>query len=211
MFSCAFNANIPLPTLPGLSPALGIAACEALRGVLQARAPARAQRLALKWPNDIQFDDAKLAGILVETAFQAGSHGVTIVAGIGLNLRGGQRLAQSLGRSVTDWTSVLGPAVTTLRPADIVAAIARAWVSAVHDYARAGYAVFQSRFDCLDVLADTWVEVIDQGRTIQGGVACGTDHEGRLMLATPQGRFPVLVGDISVRPGSGHSKSGKPS
>lgn len=211
MFSCAFNANIPLPTLPGLSPALGIAACEALRGVLQARAPARAQRLALKWPNDIQFDDAKLAGILVETAFQAGSHGVTIVAGIGLNLRGGQRLAQSLGRSVTDWTSVLGPAVTTLQPADIVAAIARAWVSAVHDYARAGYAVFQSRFDCLDVLADTWVEVIDQGRTIQGGVACGTDHEGRLMLSTPQGRFPVLVGDISVRPGSGHSKGGKPS
>ena len=211
MFSCAFNANIPLPTLPGLSPALGIAACEALRGVLQARAPARAQRLALKWPNDIQFDDAKLAGILVETAFQAGSHGVTIVAGIGLNLRGGRRLAQSLGRSVTDWTSVLGPEATTLRPADIVAAIARAWVSAVHDYARAGYAVFQSRFDRLDVLADTWVEVIDQGRTIQGGVACGTDHEGRLMLATPQGRFPVLVGDISVRPGSGHSKGGKPS
>ena len=71
---------------------------------------------------------------------------------------------------------------------------------------RAGYAVFQPRFDQLDALAGTHVEVIDQGRTIQGGIACGTDPEGRLMLSTPQGRFPVLVGDVSVRPQSGGGK-----
>ena len=211
MFSCAFMENIPLPTLPGLSPVLGIAACEALRGLLQDLAPASARRLALKWPNDIQFDDAKLAGILVETAFQSGTRGVTVVAGIGLNLRGAQRLALSLGRPVADWASTPGFEAAAPRPADIVAAIARAWVRAVHDYARAGYAVFQSRFDRLDVLAGEWVEVIDQGRIIQGGVACGTDREGRLMLATPQGRFPVLVGDVSVRPRSGLNEGGKQS
>ena len=70
MFSCAFVAKIPLATLPGLSPALGVAACEALRGLLRDQAWADARRLVLKWPNDIQFDDAKLAGILVETALQ---------------------------------------------------------------------------------------------------------------------------------------------
>ena len=206
MFSCAFTAKIPLPTLPGLSPALGVAACEALRGLLQGEARADAQRLVLKWPNDIQFNDAKLAGILVETAFQSGQQGVTVVAGIGLNLRGGQRLALSLGRAVADWESVPKPGSANPAAADVVAAIARAWVGAVGDYARAGYAVFQPRFDRLDALAGTRVEVIDQGRTVQGGIACGTDPEGRLLLSTPQGRFPVLVGDVSVRPQSGVGK-----
>ena len=202
MFSCAFIANIPLPTLPGLSPALGVAACEALRGLLQDQARADARRLVLKWPNDIQFDDAKLAGILVETAFQPKMQGVTVVAGIGLNLRGGKRLAHSLGRAVADWESVPKPGSVNPVAADMVAAIARAWVGAVGDYARAGYAVFQPRFDHLDALAGTSVEVIDQGRTVQGGIASGTDPEGRLILTTPQGRFPVLVGDVSVRPQS---------
>ena len=177
-----------------------------LRGLLRDQAWADARRLVLKWPNDIQFDDAKLAGILVETAFQSGTQGVTVVAGIGLNLRGGKRLALSLGRAVADWESVPKPGSVDPAAADIVAAIARAWVGAVGDYARAGYAVFQPRFDQLDALAGTHVEVIDQGRTIQGGIACGTDPEGRLMLSTPQGRFPVLVGDVSVRPQSGGGK-----
>ena len=206
MFSCAFIANIPLPTLPGLSPALGVAACEALRGLLRDPASGGAQRLVLKWPNDIQFDDAKLAGILVETAFQSGTPGVTVVAGIGLNLRGAGRLARSLGRAVADWDSVPKPGPFNPSAADIVAAIARAWVGAVGDYAQAGYAVFQRRFDRLDALAGACVEVIDQGRTVQGGIACGTDPEGRLLLSTPQGRFPVLVGDVSVRPQSGVGK-----
>ncbi|MEI6836317.1 MAG: hypothetical protein WCK56_00840, partial [Alcaligenaceae bacterium] len=37
MFSCAFSPNIPLAQLPGLSPALGVAACLALRELFASR------------------------------------------------------------------------------------------------------------------------------------------------------------------------------
>lgn len=207
MFSCAFSATIPLPTLPGLSPALGVAACEALRALLLKQAPQAVERLTLKWPNDLQWDDGKLAGILVETAFQAGSGSVTVVAGIGLNLRGAARLSRALGRHIADWEAVTNTSLAATTPADIVAAVAPAWAEAVQNYARSGYAVFRPRFDRLDALAGAAVDIIEQGRTVQGGVACGTDDEGRLMLATPQGRFPVLVGDVSVRAKAGIDES----
>src|SRR5690606_39683360 len=69
MVSCAFEVRTPVSRLPGLSPAAGIAACEALRRLA---GPDAAPRLAMKWPNDVQLDDAKLAGVLVETVRKPG-------------------------------------------------------------------------------------------------------------------------------------------
>src|SRR5690625_1906701 len=69
MFSCAFDVFLPPHQLPALSPLAGVAACNALRQVISA--PNRDQ-LRMKWPNDIQWKSAKLAGILVE-ATRAGT------------------------------------------------------------------------------------------------------------------------------------------
>ena len=121
MFSCAFAPEIPLAKLPGLSPALGVAACEALRGLVTEQMTAYAARgLGLKWPNDLQwtwqqhagtepeFTTGKLAGILVETAPCTAFKHPVIVVGIGINLRGGRELTAELGRPIADWTMVTG-------------------------------------------------------------------------------------------------------
>lgn len=63
MFSCSFGTTLPLLALPTLSVTFGLVACEALAAVLQGD-----PRLTMKWPNDVQWNDAKLAGILMETS-----------------------------------------------------------------------------------------------------------------------------------------------
>ncbi len=43
------------------------------------------KRLTIKWPNDIYYDDSKIAGILIENSL-AGSHISKAIAGIGINV-----------------------------------------------------------------------------------------------------------------------------
>lgn len=196
MFSCAFDVPLPLAKLPALSPISGIAACEALR----AQAGAAAPSLRMKWPNDLQFGDGKLAGILVETARAPGEATPVVVMGIGINLREAGRLSAELGREIADWTQVRGglPAAgDTL--ATLVADVARAWLEAVVQYARQGYAPFISRHAQVDALAGREVNVIEDGRVLFSGLAQGTDGDGRLLVDAGQGRVPISVGEISVR------------
>ncbi len=201
MFSCAFQVEIPMPQLAGLSPALGVAACEALRALIdqnQDRPDSAtrpdAQRLTLKWPNDLQWDAGKLAGILVETHQPTGSRAPYLVAGIGLNMLDANHLSQALNRPISDWSQI-----TDTAPARIVAAIAHAWSMALKDYAANGYTGFIERFARVDVLSGVQVDVSDQGRILQTGTAHGTDAMGRLLVATASGITPIMVGDVSIR------------
>lgn len=209
MFSCAFETTIPLAQLPGLSPALGVAACEALRGQSTSCSDDRRRRLGVKWPNDLQWGDAKLAGILVETARHPDMSGPIIIVGMGLNLSGAATLTQRLGRPIADWDQVC-PRPTSTRVTDapiahrqtviqLISCVALAWKQALVDYAQQGFAGFQTRYDEVDVLAGQAVNVTDLGQILQTGVAQGTDTMGRLLLTTEQGQAPILVGDVSVR------------
>ncbi|MBP0615051.1 biotin--[acetyl-CoA-carboxylase] ligase [Jiella mangrovi] len=77
---------------------LGFVAALGLRDALQAVMPSRSVsivpdggdlrgggRFALKWPNDVLADGAKVSGILLETA-QGGRDGLAVAIGIGVNV-----------------------------------------------------------------------------------------------------------------------------
>lgn len=55
----------------------------AVRDAVSTVAPSSSSRLRLKWPNDLLFGDAKLAGILIEAESVGGN--TATVAGIGVN------------------------------------------------------------------------------------------------------------------------------
>lgn len=213
MFSCAFAPEIPLAQLPGISPALGVATCLALR---QLFAPLIGQELCqalgLKWPNDLQWGSGKLAGILVETAQRPGMRDPCLVVGIGLNLRGAHALSTDLGRDIVDVSELLASAshtagfdATALCPSRLVVTIARAWKKALDAYAATGYAAFQDLYQAVDVLDSVPVDIVDQGRLLHTGIAQGTDSSGRLLVRTDSAVVPIMVGDVSVRrqPASG--------
>ncbi|MVW71382.1 biotin--[acetyl-CoA-carboxylase] ligase [Bordetella sp. 15P40C-2] len=206
MFSCAFPVQLPTVQLPSLSPLAGLAAGEALRGLVTV-ADDRSDRiepnaLRVKWPNDLQWHDAKLAGILVEsTRNLVRPETYTIVIGMGLNLKDGDRLSQSLGRSVADWTTIMQQTGSfAVSVADIVCASANAWRQAVQELATDGFDAFRPRFSAIDALAGREVNVIDQGAVLFSGTAQGLDEHGRLLVQAPQGLVSVSVGEISIRP-----------
>lgn len=193
MFSCAFEVNLPLDKLASLSPALGIVAAEALRALLVREQVAHTD-LQVKWPNDLFWKQAKLAGILVESAKLPDSNIPVIVAGIGLNLHHAISLTETLKRPIADWSQI-----TDIAPEQIVIHIANAWTQAIQEYARTGYASFIARFDQVNALAGQQVEVTDQGKILNTGVALGCDEIGRLLIETGQGSIAVMVGDVSIR------------
>ena len=199
MFSCGFAPKIAAGDLPGIAPALGIASCLALRSLLTPLISARAaHQLTLKWPNDLQWKGAKLAGILVETAPSTTARQPILVIGMGLNLSGASELSAELKRPVADLSYIL--LEQAIDPITLVAALAQAWQRTLHDYAAKGYAVFAPRYQEVDGLLGEYVDVIDQGKLLHTGIACGTDSIGRLKIETASGILPILVGDVSIRP-----------
>ncbi len=202
MFSCAFDVFLPAHQLATLSPLAGLAAGEALRTLI---GPAHQPGLTVKWPNDIQWQSSKLAGILVEvtragTARLARDHHVAII-GIGINLNDARALSQSLNRQVADWAEIakVDAQASAASPMAIVAGIARAWYATINDVIREGFAEFPARYARLDALAGQHINVLDNDRIVHAGIACGITPAGQLRVRTPEGETPISVGEISVR------------
>lgn len=203
MFSCAFDVFLPPRQLPTLSPLAGLVACEVLRTFIS---PENQPRLAMKWPNDLQWKSAKLAGILVEitrsgAARLSTDHHVAII-GIGINLNDARALSQSLNRQVADWQEVASEdrLAASTQVADIVAGIAQGWYQRLNHVTAYGFEDFPSQYAAVDVLAGQSINVLDDGRIIHAGIACGVNTWGQLLVKGPDGISPITVGEISVRP-----------
>ncbi len=203
MFSCAFDVFLPPLQLPTLSPLAGLAACEALRELIGA--PQRS-RLSMKWPNDVQWQFAKLAGILVEVtragASRLSSDHYVAVIGIGVNLSDARALSLSLNRQIADWSEIAqqDDRAAAASAADIVARIAQAWYASLNDVTAHGFGSLPERYGKVDFLAGQHVNVLDGDRIKQAGIACGINTLGQLILRTHDGETPISIGEISVRP-----------
>lgn len=202
MFSCAFDVFLPPRQLPALSPLAGLAACEALREVISAE---NRNQLCMKWPNDVQWRSAKLAGILVEvtragTARLAPDHHIAII-GMGINLEDARALSQSLNRRVADWAEISNAdsLAGTATAVGLVQRIAKAWYNALNDVTARGFDDFPERYQRIDALIGQAVDVIDNDKLLHTGIASGVNTHGQLMLRTPAGETPITVGEISVR------------
>ncbi|MBV6272627.1 biotin--[acetyl-CoA-carboxylase] ligase [Alcaligenaceae bacterium CGII-47] len=202
MFSCAFDVFLPARTLPTLSPFLGIAACEALRGLLT---PSLRPRLTMKWPNDILWDQGKLAGILVETsrsgaAVRSPDHHVVII-GIGINLEDARALSHSLNRQIADWALITqaDPLIQQHGAATLITRIAQAWYRGLNEATAHGFDKLPQRYALVDSLVGQMLDITDDGRLLQTGVACGVNAQGQLLLRNTSGEHAISVGEISVR------------
>ncbi|SDH74429.1 BirA family transcriptional regulator, biotin operon repressor / biotin-[acetyl-CoA-carboxylase] ligase [Vibrio xiamenensis] len=171
----------------GLSLVVGVAVVEALQEV-------GIEGVKLKWPNDLYYQDKKLAGILVEMSGQAGA-AANLVIGMGMNL---MMPAQTPGIT-QPWTSV--EEILQGRSFDrnqLAVALVNALHQVLSDYELHGMNHFVERWNPLDNFLGRKVKLLMGEREIVG-IERGINEQGAVLLETEQGIEAFIGGEISLR------------
>lgn len=181
----------PFPNTPAGFGGVGLVAGVA---VLDALSAFGYTQLALKWPNDVVVDDAKLGGLLVESRGETGG-ATRVVAGVGLNWR---IPTDGLAGVDQPWRDLAALPVALPARDDVVAALLNALMAAFDEFAAKGFAPFRPRWRSADALAGRSVRVaLDQ--TVVEGKAAGIDDDGALRIATADGIRRFTAGEVTVR------------
>ena len=187
------------PWLPQAAATLGFAAGLALHHALRALCPGTA--FALKWPNDLLADGAKLAGILLETETVSRDHRIVpaqdrriLAVGIGVNVAGSPEGLPYLATSL----AALGHAVTA---EEVFEALSESWVAceSLWDEGR-GMAALRPRW--LAAAAGVGEEIaVRLGAETLRGTFETIDDSGQLILRLPGGVVrPVAAGEVHFGP-----------
>jgi BirA family biotin operon repressor/biotin-[acetyl-CoA-carboxylase] ligase len=153
-------------------------------GVAQALHP----DLQLKWPNDVWWQDRKLAGILIETT-QVGEERYAVI-GVGINIT--PREAAGLSTPPA-WLQELIP---TMDAPQALLQVAVSLVQAVQRFEARGWTPFLPAYAARDALAGRLVRLSDG----TDGQACGVDERGALLVHTAAGLKNISSAEVSVRP-----------
>jgi BirA family biotin operon repressor/biotin-[acetyl-CoA-carboxylase] ligase len=150
--------------------------------------------VGLKWPNDVVFGEAKVAGILTEIGLSGRRIDYVIVGmGLNVNLDPGQ-LPADLAMPATSLSQVLGRPVSRV---PLLQAFLRQ-VEARYLALQAGQSPHDEWAQRL-VTVGQMVKVSSSGQEYSG-VAEGVNADGALLVRLPDGRLQtVLAGDVSLR------------
>jgi BirA family biotin operon repressor/biotin-[acetyl-CoA-carboxylase] ligase len=174
--------------LAGLSLAVGIAIARVLRTF-------GAEAVALKWPNDVLWREAKLAGILTELSGDALGPTAAVI-GIGLNVRLSQAVRTRIGQAAADLETACGSAPD--RNA-LLAALLAELAQVLDAFARAGFAPLRAEWQRLHAHAGRRVALRLPDGTVRHGIARGVAEDGGFLLEMRSGTRRFYSGEISLR------------
>lgn len=167
-----------------LSLAIGLAIA---RGV-ESCAPALKSSLALKWPNDVHFQERKLAGVLIEAPAGAAA----IVVGIGINVNNSLANApHGLAEEAIALADIIG---TTVPLEDVLTGVLRE-IELLLEPLRTNPTAITDRWQSRCMLKGLRVG-IRQGQLQKQGICEGIDSQGRLVLTGPAGIQLVSSGTV---------------
>ncbi|MCG9577204.1 bifunctional biotin--[acetyl-CoA-carboxylase] ligase/biotin operon repressor BirA [Vibrio tubiashii] len=172
----------------GLSLVVGVAIVEALEEM-------GLTGVKLKWPNDLYYQDKKLAGILVEMSGQAGA-AANLVIGMGLNLM----MSETTEGITQPWASLDEVADNQrIDRNQLAISMITTLHKALDDYELHGMAGFVERWNRLDNFINRPVKLLMGPREISG-IARGINEQGAVLLETENGLETFIGGEISLRP-----------
>ena len=182
-----------LKVAPQLGFVAGVALVDALRVLLDGD-----ERLRLKWPNDILFDGAKLAGLLLESATMPDGR-LACVIGFGVNCRSHP---DGLAYRATDLSAAAG---RPIGPDDVLEALAPSFQKHLADWDRgANFMGIRSAWLAKAAGLGDMIEVRCSSRTVTGTFT-SLDPTGRLLVETADGCVAIDAGDVFLHgaiPGS---------
>ena len=153
---------------------------------------------ALKWPNDLVWNDRKLGGILVEASAESEGR-CYVVIGIGINVS----IATDWLEAASDWPhgAVDLYRMTEGKPPSrnaLAARLIEGLAELLESYPARGFGRHHAEFLEANYLKGRRVSVYD-GESRLSGEAVGVDTDGALVVQTGMGTRRILSGDVSVR------------
>ena len=170
----------------GLSLVIGIVMAEVLRDL-------GADKVRVKWPNDLYLLDRKLAGILVELTGKTGDAAqIVIGAGINMSMRRVEENVVNQG-----WINLQEAGINIDRNT-LAARLIRELRAALILFEQEGLVPYLSRWKALDNFINRPVKLIIGDKEIFG-ISRGIDAQGALLLEQNGEIKPWMGGEISLR------------
>jgi BirA family biotin operon repressor/biotin-[acetyl-CoA-carboxylase] ligase len=153
---------------------------------------------SIKWPNDVRVNGAKVAGILLESS--QGAHGLSIVAGIGLNVNS-ELQGKDVGRNqlAVSMSDISGSEMNRKPVLDSL--LAR--IDSLYTEVRNGGTLVPAWRDRLETIGRQ-VEVsftaAGAAQHVISGMAEDVDESGRLIVRDANARlWPVSAGEVTLQ------------
>ena len=170
----------------GLSLVIGIVIAEVLQSL-------GADKVRVKWPNDLYLQDRKLSGILVELTGKTGDE-AQIVSGAGINL-----MMRRVESDVVNqgWISLQEAGISIDRN-QLAACLIKELRAGFKLFENEGLAPYLGRWEKLDNFINRPVKLIIGDKEIFG-ISRGIDAQGALLLEQEGVIKPWIGGEISLR------------
>lgn len=187
-FSMVWRFEQGVSALSGLSLLIGVAVVRVLNSFSIAD-------VRLKWPNDILFDNQKLAGILIDLRGEIFGPSYAII-GIGINFKLSEIIKSSIKQRITDLSSI---SCLKIDRNLIFSALLIELQKLLSVFGCYGFSYFKDEWISYHVYEGKEVSLIlPNGSNILGTVD-GVVDDGSICLRTPVGKKSYHVGDISLR------------
>jgi len=175
-------------------PRLALACAVAIVDVVEPLAPQA--RWTIRWPNDVEANNLKVAGILPERF--ATPCGDRLALGVGLNVSTNWNHApESVRRMAASVESIRGTVLADQERRDLASRLLERLVARLTQLAD-DHPDLAERWDQLDQLKGNRVR-IRQGERVLEGVGGGIDPTGALRLLTADGSIQSIVGGVVER------------
>ncbi|MFZ0219154.1 MAG: biotin--[acetyl-CoA-carboxylase] ligase [Candidatus Aquirickettsiella sp.] len=185
--SLLWQLSNPLNKLAGLTLVVGISVVKALEeyGLTS---------IKLKWPNDIIYEEKKLAGILIESRSN-GSKIQKVIIGVGLNL---YNPSTHFPTDVQAITSIFSLQNLPPRRNQLAALILKNLFHTLIDFEIKGLEYFMQDWQRLDNLAEKLITIQTQNIVIEG-IAQGINTQGQLCVQIKNKTHYFNSGEIKVK------------
>lgn len=180
------------PGGPGLVSGLSLAAGVALVRALEQYG---VSGVGLKWPNDVLWDNRKLAGLLVDVQGEAAGP-TRVILGVGIN---GYISPQDAAHIDQPWIDLQGITGETTDRNRLAALVVRRLLDMFHLFAARGFAPFREEWEERHLFHGKRVRLI-QGEREFTGTAEGIDETGGLIVRQARNRQVFHSGEVSLRP-----------
>lgn len=175
--------------LVGLSLVVGVAIIRVLRNSCES------DDIKLKWPNDVLYNQKKLAGTLIE--LRNGLYECTFaVIGIGINFKLTNSMKAAISQAVTDLCEIN---CAELDRNQILGNLLSELKIVLSDFEKHGFSYFREEWIRYHAFDGQSVCLHLPDDKIEEGIVDGVDNSGAIALITPNGKKLFNIGDVSLR------------